>query len=107
MELRDAEAADGIAVSVATLVDLWYVAQTTQAVTAHELVELRSVLIAAQGVHFQPVDLAVADAYTAISRQQLTDPWDHFIVATAQVLRTPLITRDSAIQRSGLVETIW
>lgn len=70
--LGDAEAGDGIAVSVATLVDLWYVAQNTQAVTAHEPAELRGVLIAVQGVYFQPVDVAVADDYTAISRQQLT-----------------------------------
>lgn len=58
--LREAEASDGIAVSVATLVDLWYVTQTTEGVE-------------------------VADAYTGISRELLKDPWDRFIVATALV----------------------
>src|SRR5690606_18810573 len=40
--LSEAEASDGIVVSVATLVDLWYVTQTTQGVTADDLVKLKS-----------------------------------------------------------------
>lgn len=105
--LREAEASDGIAVSVATLIDLWYVTQTTQGVSAQKLSELRGLVAAAPAVNLHPVDVDVADAYTAISRELLRDPWDRFIVATATVLRVPLVTRDGAIQRSGLLETIW
>lgn len=105
--LREAEASDGIAVSVATLVDLWYVTQTTERVTARELSELRNLVSATPAVDLYPIDVAVADAYTGISRELLRDPWDRFIVATALVLRTPLVTRDAAIQNSELVETVW
>ena len=105
--LRQAEAGDGITVSVATLIDLWYVTQTTQGVSARELSELRGLVMATSAVDLHPVDVAVADAYTAISRELLSDPWDRFIVATALVLRVPLVTRDRGIQRSGLVETVW
>lgn len=93
--------------SVATLVDLWYVAQTTQGVSAREPSELRSLLTASPTIDLHPIDAAVADVYTTISRDVLTDPWDRFIVATALMLQAPLVTRDGAIQRSGLVETVW
>ncbi|MGH9152069.1 MAG: PIN domain-containing protein [Acidimicrobiales bacterium] len=58
-------------------------------------------------VDVHALDLAVADAYTAIPRSVLSDPWDRFIVATAPVLSVPLVTRDSAIREADLVETIW
>lgn len=61
--MREAEATDGIAVSVATLVDLWYVTQTTERVSAWELSELRGLLMATPAVDLYPVDVDVADAY--------------------------------------------
>lgn len=105
--LRDAEAGDGIVVSVATLVDLWYVTQTTERVSARKLAELRSLVMATPAIDLHPIDVAVADAYTAISRAVLRDPWDRFIVATARALQLPLVTRDDGIQGCELVETIW
>jgi PIN domain nuclease of toxin-antitoxin system len=51
------------------------------------------------------MDLAVT--YTAIDRELLKDPWGRFIVATAQTLQVPLVTRDRAIRSSRLTETIW
>jgi PIN domain nuclease of toxin-antitoxin system len=35
------------------------------------------------------------------------DLWDRLLVAIAQILELPLVTRDSRIQGSKLVETIW
>jgi PIN domain nuclease of toxin-antitoxin system len=105
--LDDAEASDGIVTSVATLVDLWYVTQTTQAVSVDDLARLRSALESAPKVDLHPIDVAVADAVTAIPRDVLGDPWDRFIVATAQVLRVPLVTRDGRIRAAGLTETVW
>jgi PIN domain nuclease of toxin-antitoxin system len=105
--LADAEATDGIVVSVATLVDLWYVTQTTQDVSADNLARLRSTLESAPEVDLHPIDVAVADAVTAIPRDVLSDPWDRFIVATARALEVPLVTRDQRIQAARLTETIW
>lgn len=105
--LQEAEAGDGIVVSVATLIDLWYVTQSTQGVSVLDLSDLRGLVTRAHGVDLYPVDVDITDAYTAIGREALGDPWDRFIVATATVLGVPLVTRDGAIQRSGLVETIW
>jgi len=105
--LNGAENNGGIVVSVATLIDLWYVTVTTHAVATNELHDLRTTMMASHATHLHPIDIDVADAYTAIDRSQMKDPWDRFIVATAKALHLPLVTRDTAIHRSGLIETIW
>jgi PIN domain nuclease of toxin-antitoxin system len=105
--LIEAEATDGVILSVASLVDLWYVTQTSKAVAEADLAELRQKMSASSELSLQPIDEDVADATTAIPRDVLADPWDRFIVATAKVLAVPLVTRDQAIRDSGLVPTIW
>ena len=105
--LAESEQSDGIVVSVATLVDLWYVSRTTQAVSPDDLTRLRAKLDASANVDLRVIDVAVADAFTLIPRSVLTDPWDRFIVATAKALALPSVTRDGAIRESNLVETIW
>lgn len=34
-------------------------------------------------------------------------PWDRLIVGTSLALDAPLVTRDTAIRATGLVDTIW
>lgn len=105
--LAEAEADGGLVVSVVTLIDLWYVTQTTQTVTTTQLSALRERLASSNAVTLQPVTLAIADATTTIPRATLADPWDRLIVATASALEIPLVSRDQAIHRSGLVLTVW
>lgn len=105
--LSEAEDSDGIAVSVATLVDLWYVTQTTQGVTTDDLATLRATMVASAKVDLHPIDVAVTDAAISIPRDALSDPWDRFILATARALELPLVTRDERIQKTELVETTW
>jgi len=52
--LTGAEADGGIVISTATLIDLWYVTQTTQAIGAVELRTVRSTLLAAPTVDLHP-----------------------------------------------------
>jgi PIN domain nuclease of toxin-antitoxin system len=101
------EAGGGIVVSVATIVDLWYVTQTTEGVTPYDLTRLRDVLTESASVDLPPIDVSVADATTEISRELLADPWDRFIVATPAALEVPLVTRDRAIINAALDQTIW
>lgn len=96
-----------IVVSVASLIDLWYVTQTTQAIATADLAAVRAALESSPRVELQLIDAAVADVYTAIPRSVLKDPWDRFIVATARALSAPLVTRDTTIQQAQLVQTIW
>lgn len=105
--LREAESSDGIVVSVATLIDLWYVAQTTEAVTGDDLRKLRRWIVSSPAVVLHPVDVLVADETMAIPRDLLSDPWDRFIVATARALAIALVTRDDSISAARLVATVW
>ncbi len=105
--LTEAETTDGVVVSVASLIDLWYVTQTTAKVTGADLTELRNKIASSSGWSLQPIDLDVIDATTSIPRDLLGDPWDRFIVATARALDVALVTRDGPIRDSGLVSTIW
>ena len=105
--LTEAETTAAVVVSVASLVDLWYVTQTTRKVTDTDLVELRNLLTSSPAFVLQPIALEVANATPSIPRDVLTDPWDRFIVATAQALDVPLVTRDGPIRESELVPTIW
>ena len=85
--LTEAEATDGVIVSVVSLLDLWYVTQTTKALTEVEGSEVRATIVTSPAFVLQPVDLPIVDATTAIPRDVLSDPWDRFIVATAKVAR--------------------
>lgn len=105
--LKEAESTDGVVVSVASLIDLWYVTQTTKTVTEADLAELRKTMSASLELSLHPIDEDVADATTEIPLDVLRDPWDRFIVATAKALGLSLVTRDQPIRDSGLVSTIW
>ena len=105
--LTEAEATDGVIVSVVSLLDLWYVTQSTKALTEAEVSEVRTAIVTSPAFVLQPVDLDVVDATTAIPRDVLADPWDRFIVATAKTLGLSLVTKDQAIHDSELVPTIW
>lgn len=105
--LADAEATDGVVVSLATLIDLWYVTQTTGKVTAADLAGLRDLLASSSAFVLHPIDLVVVDATATIPRDLLADPWDRLIVGTARALAAPLVTRDRAIRDGQLVPTIW
>jgi PIN domain nuclease of toxin-antitoxin system len=105
--LLEAEETDGVVVSVASLVDLWYVTRTTKSISDAELRNLREQINSSPELSLHPIDEDIIDATTTIPRDILADPWDRFIVATAKVLEVPLVTRDAAIRDSGLVPTIW
>lgn len=106
--LAEAERDGGIAVSVVSLVDLWYVTQTTAAISPATLAAVHALLADPESaLDPVPVTVEVAAAYERIPLQMLRDPWDRFIVATANVLNAPLVTADSRIAESGLIEILW
>lgn len=61
-------------------------------------------LISQHGFALPPQDITVlSEAYS----YPFADPFDSVITATAQVLELPLITKDTAISDSRLVEIYW
>ena len=106
--LRAAQDSDGIIVSAALLVDLWYVTQTTQAFGTQDLDGVREVVSdESTAIDLAPIDLNVFDRWRQLDRKLLADPWDRFMVATALAEGVPLVTRDEAISKSRYVETVW
>ena len=106
--LEQAESTDGIDVSVASVVDLWYVIRTRGTFTDDQLNEVLGLLHDPKtSLEAAPITLDVTAKFRQIPRDALGDPWDRFITATAMALGLPLVTRDRRIRESGLVETIW
>ena len=56
---------------------------------------------------FQPHDLTAEQIYAADALRFNRDPFDALIVASAQSLGLPLLTRDADIRGSGAVKVIW
>ncbi len=106
--LEQAESTDGIAVSVASVVDLWYVIRTRGTFTDDQLDRVLELLRDLEtSLEAAPITLDVTAAFRQIPRDALGDPWDRFITATAMALGLPLVTRDGRIHKSGLVDAIW
>jgi PIN domain nuclease of toxin-antitoxin system len=56
---------------------------------------------------YQPFDLTREQVVAADELRFNRDPFDALIVAAAQELALPLLTRDSEIQNAGVVKVIW
>ena len=56
---------------------------------------------------YQPFDLSSEQVFAAAELRFNRDPYDALIVAAAQVLGLPVITRDSDIVASNAVKVIW
>lgn len=56
---------------------------------------------------YQPFDLTPEQVFTADELRFNRDPYDALIVAAAQILELPLMTRDTAIVASKAVKVIW
>lgn len=96
--LRDAEDDDGIIVSVATLIDLWYVTKTTRAFSEEDLDQIVALLHDGDvNIHQAAIGTTTTEQFRTIPLDRLRDPWDRLIVATAIEHGLPLVTRDRAI----------
>lgn len=56
---------------------------------------------------YQPLDLTTEQLFAADELRFNRDPFDALIVAAAQTLQLPLLSRDTEIQASGAVKTLW
>lgn len=63
--------------------------------------------VAFGGGEFEPLPITPAIAIRAASLEQLRDPADRLIVATALEHHAPLVTKDDRIRSANVVETIW
>ena len=97
-------------VSVATLGDLWYANQkTSSAPVAPGIFEhIRdTVLDPSTNLVMHPVSVATMMHFGSVPLNDLRDPFDRFILATAVQLRIPLATADRAIAKTEMADIIW
>lgn len=108
--LLTAEDSDGVIVSAATLADLWYASQkTSSAPIAPGVFEhiQDTVLDPVTNLVLQPISVATMRYFDVVPLDDLRDPFDRFILATAIQLGVPLVTSDRAISNTKTVEIIW
>ncbi len=97
-------------ISAATLGDLWYASEkTSSAPVAPGVFELvrDTVLDPSTNLVIHPISVATMTHFDAVPLNDLRDPFDRFILATAAQLGVPLVTADRAISKAGTVEIIW
>ena len=56
---------------------------------------------------YQPYDLTAGQIFAADGLRFNRDPLDALIVAAAQEIQLPLITRDAEIGAAGIIGTVW
>ena len=56
---------------------------------------------------YQPYDLTAEQIFAADALRFNRDPLDALIVAAAQEIQLPLITRDAEIGAAGIIGTVW
>lgn len=99
--LRD----DALHISVGTFLDLRYLVDSGRR-PAQLLDDARSV-VAGDAVTLVSLDLPILDAMAAVPRDQVPDPFDRIIAATALAIDLPLVTVDEAIQGAIGGRAVW
>ena len=67
--------------------------------------QLEAVLAAQPAFTLLPLDLAQAREFALL--ESLRDPFDRMVVAAARAAGAPLVTGDTAIHASALVDVVW
>jgi PIN domain nuclease of toxin-antitoxin system len=108
--LLEAEDSDGVIVSAATVGDLWYASQKTSSppVAPGIFEHIRDTLLdPSTNLVLQPISVATMMHFDAVPLNDLRDPFDRFILATAIQLGIPLASADRAISNTKTAEIIW
>lgn len=67
--------------------------------------QVEALLAAQPAFRLQPLEMTQASEFALL--ESLADPFDRLIVAATRAAGVPLITADTTIDESALVETIW
>ena len=107
--LQAADEGDGIHVSAITLIDIWYAThKRTDPIATDQLAALDAVLADPEiNIHVLPVTSAVAHLARDPRRDELPDPFDRVILATARAHGMPLVSPDRSLRNLALHPAVW
>ncbi|HPA70700.1 MAG TPA: type II toxin-antitoxin system VapC family toxin [Spirochaetota bacterium] len=105
--IRKAQAVNGIYVSSISIWELSMLMKTGRLLLSIPLQKWIRAVEDLPFVKFVPVDNAIAELSVNLPGEFHKDPADRIIVATAQTLNMPVITRDGEMRKYPHVRTIW
>lgn len=97
--------ANALHVSIGSLLDLRYLVDSSR--LSAELFDDARSIVDGEAFTIVPLDLPVVDKMAAIRREQVPDPFDRIIAATALTLDLPLVSADEDIRGAIGERVIW
>jgi PIN domain nuclease of toxin-antitoxin system len=67
--------------------------------------EMKAALADVPAIRFLPLDLAQVESFATL--HAVRDPFDRLIVSAALTTRSRLVSKDTALTASGLVQVVW
>ena len=67
--------------------------------------DIKTAMEQASGLRFLPLDMRQLDEFVALGA--IRDAFDRLIVSASRALNAKLVSKDSELQETGLVQTIW
>jgi PIN domain nuclease of toxin-antitoxin system len=102
--LQDAEAGGGtVWIPAAVIAEVVLLRELGRARIG--LPELKAAIDQASPLRFLPLDLRQLDEFAVLVA--LRDPFDRLIVSACRAVNAHLVSRDDALQATGLVQIVW
>ena len=107
--VADADAGNDNFVSAVTLVDVWYAThKRNEALSAVQLAELDAAINDPDvNIHVLPVTVEVARLAREPAKEDLPDPFDRLIVATARANGLTLVSPDRLMRNMTIAPALW
>jgi len=103
--LGDALNAKALHVSIGSFLDLRYLVDSGRR-PARVLEDARSI-VDGEAFTVVPLDLPIIDKMASMSRDEVPDPFDRIIAATALAIDLPLVTADEQIHEALSERAVW